>query len=170
MKIRIMKSSIKKIIKGIGFNVLFFSLISCSYLETSEKVNLKDEIFPKGKLAPSEYFTGNAWVTGLVDNDTVFTTAAGNVFFEAGARSNWHLHPAGQILLVTSGVGYHQIKGQPIEIIRKGDVIKCPPNDYHWHGASRDSTMTHIYIVPNTEKGIVEWGEPVSEVEYLSFN
>jgi quercetin dioxygenase-like cupin family protein len=165
-----MKNGIDKLIMGFGFIALFFSLISCSKLETTDEVNLKDEIFPKGRLAPSEYFTGNAWVTGLVDNDTVFTTAVGNVFFEAGARSNWHLHPAGQILIVTAGVGYHQLRGQPIEIIRKGDVVKCPPNIDHWHGASKDSGMSHIYLVPNTELGIVEWKKPVTDEEYNSLN
>ena len=125
-----------------------------------------DSIFPKGQLAPAKFFTGNVWVTGLVNADSVFTTAAGSVFFEPGARSNWHSHPAGQILIVTAGVGYHQIKGQPIEIIRKGDVVKCPPDVVHWHGASNDSSMTHIYIVPNTEKGIVNWMDAVTDKEY----
>ncbi len=124
-------------------------------------------IFPKGDKAPSSYFTGTAWVYGLVEPDSVFTTATGNVHFEAGARSNWHSHPAGQILVVTQGVGYHQIKGQARELIRKGDVVKCPPNKLHWHGASKDSGMSHIYIVPNTEKGVVEWKEPVTDEEYL---
>ena len=125
-------------------------------------------IYDQGTLAPSEYFTGKAWVTGLVESDSVFTTAVGNVVFEAGARSNWHSHPAGQILLVTSGKGYHQMKGQPKEIIRKGDVIQCPPGVVHWHGASEDSSMTHIYMVPNTEQGIVDWGEPVTDNVFLN--
>lgn len=143
-------------------------VISMGCQESADKNGLVDKstIFPKGRLAPAEFFTGNAWVTGLVNNDSVFTTSAGSVFFEAGARSNWHLHPAGQILIVTDGVGYHQIKGQPIEVIRKGDVVKCPPDVVHWHGASKESSMTHIYIVPNTEKGIVEWMEPVTDEEY----
>jgi quercetin dioxygenase-like cupin family protein len=144
------------------------TVISLGCQEASNKNRSidKNSIFLKGQLAPAEFFTGNAWVTGLVDNDSVFTTAAGSVFFEAGARSNWHLHPAGQILIVTDGVGYHQIQGQPIEVIRKGDVVKCPPDVVHWHGASKESSMTHIYIVPNTEKGIVEWMEPVTDEEY----
>lgn len=147
---------------------LLVTVISVGCQEATDKSGSTDNgsIFPKGHLAPAEFFTGNAWVTGLVDNDSVFTTAAGSVFFEAGARSNWHLHPAGQILIVTEGVGYHQIKGQPIEVIRKGDVVKCPPDVVHWHGASKESSMTHIYIVPNTEKGIVEWMEPVTDEEY----
>ncbi len=146
------------------FLVLFN--LGCQEVKDNSGSADQSQIFPKGRLAPAEFFTGNAYVTGLVDNDSVFTIAAGSVFFEAGARSNWHLHPAGQILIVTDGVGYHQIKGQPIEIIKKGDVVKCPPNVVHWHGASKESSMTHIYIVPNTEKGIVEWMEPVTDEEY----
>lgn len=125
-----------------------------------------DAIFPKGELGSEEFFTGNVWVTGLVDDDSVFTTLAGNVEFEAGARSHWHTHPAGQILLVTSGTGYHQIEGETKEIIQKGDVVQCPPGVSHWHGASADSSMTHIYIIPNTENGIVEWGDPVIDEEF----
>lgn len=147
-------------------------VISMGCQEATDKNSSADKssIFPKGQPAPAEYFTGNAWVTGLVDNDSVFTTVTGSVFFEAGARSNWHLHPCGQILLVTSGLGYHQIKGQPIEIIRKGDVVKCPPDVLHWHGASKDSSMSHIYILPNTEKGLVEWKEPVTDEEYSNLD
>lgn len=123
-------------------------------------------IFPKGELGPAENFTGKAWNTGLVANDTTYSTLVGNVYFEPGARSNWHVHPAGQILLITDGVGYHQIKGQPRQTIRKGDVVQCPPNVQHWHGASPDTGMQQLYIIPNTEKGIVEWLGPVTDEEY----
>jgi quercetin dioxygenase-like cupin family protein len=122
--------------------------------------------FPKGEPAPAAYFTGKAWVQALVPDDSVFHLTSGSVTFEAGARSHWHVHPSGQILLVTAGTGYHQIKGQPRETIHTGDVVKCPPNVLHWHGASPDSPMTHIYILPNTGKGIVEWKEPVTDEEY----
>ena len=93
-------------------------------------------IFPKGSLGPAENFTGKAWALGLVPNDTTYNILVGNVYFEPGARSNWHIHPSGQILIITDGVGYHQIKGQPRQTIRKGDVVKCPPNVMHWHGAN----------------------------------
>ena len=115
---------------------------------------------------PAATFTGTAWVTGLVPNDSIFTTLAGSVAFEPGARSHWHAHPAGQILIVTDGVGYHQIKGEIKQVIRKGDVVKCPPNVVHWHGASPGSGMTHLYIIPNTDKGIVNWLQPVTDAEY----
>jgi quercetin dioxygenase-like cupin family protein len=123
-------------------------------------------IFPKGELGPKENFTGNAWNIGLVANDTMYNTLVGNVYFEPGARSNWHIHGAGQILIITDGVGFHQIKGQPKQTIKKGDVVKCPPNVMHWHGASPDTGMQQLFIVPNTEKGIVQWLHPVTDEEY----
>lgn len=125
-----------------------------------------DAIFPKGKLGPAENFTGKAWNIGLVDNDSIYHTAVGNVYFEPGARSNWHTHPSGQILIITSGVGYHQIKGQPRQTLHKGDIVKCPPNVLHWHGASPEVGMQQIYILPNTQKGMVEWKQPVTDLEY----
>ncbi|WP_242120579.1 cupin domain-containing protein [Aestuariivivens sediminicola] len=125
-------------------------------------------IFPQGKKGPEKFFTGNAYNYGLVAMDSTLTTLVGNVYFEPGARSNWHTHPAGQILIITSGKGYHQIEGQPIEILQSGNVVTCPPNVRHWHGASPDMGMQQIYIVPNTEKGVVEWMEAVSDAIYLS--
>lgn len=123
-------------------------------------------IFPKGEAGPAENFTGRAWNAGLVANDTTYNTVVGNVYFEPGARSNWHTHPAGQILVITDGVGFHQIKGQPKQTLHKGDVVKCPPNVEHWHGASPDTGLQQLYIVPNTERGIVKWLRPVSDEEY----
>ena len=69
-------------------------------------------------------------------------------------------------MIITDGVGYHQIEGQPKEIMKKGDVLKCPPNTRHWHGASEDTGVQQMYIVPNTEKGIVEWMEAVTDSVY----
>jgi quercetin dioxygenase-like cupin family protein len=123
-------------------------------------------IFPKGELGPAEHFTGRAWNISLVANDSVYNTVVGNVYFEPGARSNWHKHPAGQILIITDGVGYHQIKGQPRQTLRKGDVVICPPNVEHWHGASPDTGMLQMYILPKTEKGIVTWLQKVTDTEY----
>jgi len=123
-------------------------------------------IFPKGEAGPAENFTGKAWNIGLVENDTIYNTVVGNVYFEPGARSNWHLHPAGQILIITDGVGYHQIKGQQKQTMRKGDIVKCPANVEHWHGASADTGMQQMYILPKTEKGIVTWLQKVTDEEY----
>lgn len=145
--------------------ILGVTLVSCSC--DNDKCEEKEiAIFPRGNKGPSENFTGNAYNYGLVAPDTTYETLVGNVHFDAGARSNWHTHPGGQILIITSGVGYYQLEGQPIEIMKTGDVVNCPPNTRHWHGASPDSELEQMYIVPNIEKGIVEWMEPVTDEQY----
>ncbi|MDY0989386.1 cupin domain-containing protein [Flavobacterium sp. CFBP9031] len=162
----------KEKISVIGIFAAAMLCLSACNNQNQEKMNAdKNEltqIFPKGEKGSKDLFTGNAYNTGLVDADSVFTTAVGNVYFEPGARSNWHSHPAGQILIITDGVGYHQIEGRPVEIIKKGYVIKCPPNVRHWHGASADVGLQQLYIVPNTEKGIVNWNEAVIDKVYKS--
>lgn len=135
--------------------------------ETNEITTQELEaIFPKGTLGSKDLFTGNAYNYGLVPMDSTYTTLVGNVFFEPGARSNWHDHPGGQILIITAGKGFHQIEGQPVQTLKKGDVVQCPPNTKHWHGASKEEGMQQIYIVPNTEKGVVNWMEAVTEEQY----
>ncbi|MCF2442589.1 cupin domain-containing protein [Dyadobacter sp. CY345] len=136
--------------------------------ETNPDVSLG--IFPKGKLGPADHFTGKAWNYDMVPSDTTLSTVIGNVYFEPKARSNWHSHPAGQILVITDGIGYHQIKGEPRRDLKKGDVVTCPPNVVHWHGASPKTGMQQLYILPNTEKGIVKWLQPVTEEEYNNQN
>ncbi|SRR5258706_9500642 len=129
----------------------------------------QNRIFPKGEKASPDYFTGTAWVKILVQDDSTFSCSIGNVTFEPGARNNWHTHPGGQILIVTDGTGYYQEKGESIQLLRKGDVIKILPNVEHWHGASPGSELTHIAISTNTQKGIVEWLQRVTDEEYNSF-
>jgi quercetin dioxygenase-like cupin family protein len=125
-------------------------------------------IFPKGDKAPAEYFTGAAWIRPLVPDDRTFNCVMGNVIFEPGARNNWHTHPGGQILIITEGTGYYQEKGKPIQPIKKGDVIKILPDVVHWHGASHDTEMTHIALSTNTQKGVVNWLQKVTDEEYNS--
>ena len=152
--------------------IMSLTLLSCN--QNKEKMkNTNHEleaIFPKGELGSKDLFMGNAHHIALVVSDTIYNTAVGNVYFEPGARSNWHSHPSGQILIITDGVGYHQIEGKPVEIIKKGDVVKCPPNVRHWHGASPDIGLQQLYIVSNTENGIVEWNEAVTDEQYLKNN
>ena len=152
--------------------IISATVMSCN--QNKEKMeNTKQEleaIFPKGEKGSRDFFTGNAYPTALVEADSVYNTLIGNVYFEPGARSNWHSHPSGQILIITDGIGYHQIEGKTIEIIKKGDVIKCPPNVRHWHGASADVGLQQLYVIPDTEKGIVKWNEAVTDEQYLIKN
>lgn len=127
-------------------------------------------IFPRGERAPAQHFTGTVWVKSLVAEDSTYQCVVGNVVFEPGARTHWHQHPAGQLLLVTDGIGYYQEKGRPKRLLHKGDVVKAPPGVAHWHGASPQQSMTHLAIVPNTEKGAARWLQPVTEQQYRGVN
>lgn len=122
-------------------------------------------IFPKGEKITNQNFTGTANLQMLIAADSLNQISVGNVTFEPGARTKWHSHPAGQILLVTDGVGYYQEKGQPKKILRKGDTMKCPPNIPHWHGASADTAFVQIAIT-GREKGETVWLESVTDEEY----
>jgi quercetin dioxygenase-like cupin family protein len=112
------------------------------------------------------------WFTGTVRIDPLFQTTAPAqgmgvcVTFEPGARTAWHVHPLGQTLIVTAGCGYVQSFGGPIERIRPGDVVSCPPGEKHWHGATPSTAMTHIAIVEQQDGKTVEWMEKVSDEEY----
>ncbi|SHN22333.1 cupin domain-containing protein [Chitinophaga sp. CF418] len=127
-----------------------------------------DMVFPKGEKVTSNNFTGTVWVNYLIESDTVHNVNIGSVTFEPGARTNWHYHKGGQILLVTDGRGLYQEKGKPVEIIKKGDVVKCSPNIEHWHGATPTDGMTHIAIGTNTNIGGAVWLKPVTDGEYHS--
>ena len=126
-------------------------------------------IFPKGDKAPADYFSGTAWVKILLPNDPALHCQIANVTFEPGARNNWHTHPGGQVLIATDGIGYYQEKGKPVRLLQKGDVVNILPDTVHWHGATPRSEFTHIAINTNTQKGIVEWSERVTDEEYNSF-
>jgi quercetin dioxygenase-like cupin family protein len=160
--------------KLIAIFLLIFTIASCNLEKNKSDESKTDtsakDIFPKGELGPSANFTGNAYNTRLVENDSTYNTLVGNVYFEKNARSNWHVHPSGQILIVLDGEGYHQLEGQPRQTMRKGDVIKCPPKVKHWHGATENTSLTQLYILPKTENGIVTWLEPVTDDEYKSKN
>jgi quercetin dioxygenase-like cupin family protein len=112
------------------------------------------------------------WFTGVVRIDPLFQAtaparAAGNaVTFEPGARTAWHEHPLGQILIVTMGCGRAQREGGPIEEIRPGDVVFFAPGEKHWHGAAPTTAMTHIAIQEALDGKAVEWMEKVADEQY----
>jgi 4-carboxymuconolactone decarboxylase len=87
---------------------------------------------------PAEYFTGSVRIDPLFETKDPSRTSGAYVTFEPGARSAWHTHPLGQILIVTAGTGRVQRWGDPVEEIRPGDVVWIPPGYKHWHGASTE--------------------------------
>jgi quercetin dioxygenase-like cupin family protein len=153
--------------KNILIPALFFVSIisSCAQEKHDNNAPTAARIFPKGTKITNSNFKGTAFLQMLMDADSLNPTSVGNVTFEPGARTKWHMHPGGQILLVTEGVGYYQEKGRAKKILRKGDVIKCPTGVPHWHGASADTVFVQVAIT-NRHLGETVWLQEVSDVEY----
>lgn len=125
-------------------------------------------LFGKGIENPfGEFFIGKSYLNMLVTEGNV---TVGNVTFEPKCRNNWHIHHAtkdgGQILLVTEGEGWYQEYNQKPRKLKPGDVVVIPANVKHWHGASKNSTFTHLAIEVPGENTNTEWLEPVSDEEY----
>src|SRR5215467_1323680 len=114
----------------------------------------------------AQYFTGSVQVQQLFPASDPSRTSGGRVTFERGARSAWHTHPFGQILIVTEGTGWIQQWGGQVEEIGTGDVIWIPPGVKHWHGATANSAMTHIAIQTELNGKAVDWMEKVSDGLY----
>ena len=121
---------------------------------------------PTGQEGPAQWFTGKVWIQPLFEAPHPARIRCASVMFEPCARTAWHTHPLGQMLIVMSGVGWAQCDGGPIEEIRPGDVVWFPPGEKHWHGAMPTTAMTHIAIQEAVDGKAVEWMEQVSEAQY----
>lgn len=111
-------------------------------------------------------FTGNVRITSLFPANDASRVTGGQVTFEPGARTAWHTHPLGQTLIVTAGTGRIQFWGGAIQEIKKGDVVSIPPGVKHWHGASPESSMTHIAIQEQLDGQTADWLEKVTDEQY----
>lgn len=125
-----------------------------------------DAIFPRGEKLTNGYFTGDAYLNMVLPRDKNNDFVIGNVTFKAGARTNWHTHPKGQVLIITEGNGIYQEKGKAPQQITKGDVVNIPENVEHWHGASANSNMIHIAITNFKDDVNVVWLNAVSDEDY----
>jgi quercetin dioxygenase-like cupin family protein len=117
---------------------------------------------------PEGYFTGSVRIDSPFQGSAPARAGGAIVTFEPGARTAWHWHPLGQTLIVTSGCGWVQSEGGPKVEIRPGDVVWCPPNERHWHGATPTTAMTHVAIAEALDGKAVEWMEKVSDEQYLA--
>jgi quercetin dioxygenase-like cupin family protein len=115
---------------------------------------------------PADYFTGAVRVDPLFQAPAPARARGASVTFEPGARTAWHTHPLGQTLIVTSGPGWVQAWGGPVEEICPGDVVWFPPGEKHWHGATPTAAMTHIAIQEALDDKVVDWMEQVSDEQY----
>ncbi|WP_273525264.1 cupin domain-containing protein [Mailhella massiliensis] len=160
----------KNTVTGMLF-VLFAATVAFPGQAPASETGRAQTIIRNGEQAAlkgsAQYFTGNVRIDPLYPANGDMRSSGGSVTFEPGARSHWHIHPVGQALIVTSGVGLTQEWGKPVQEIRPGDVVLCPVGVKHWHGASPNSSMTHISICEEKEPGkVVEWREEVTDEQY----
>ncbi|TCK04242.1 (R)-mandelonitrile lyase [Marinobacterium mangrovicola] len=117
-------------------------------------------------IGPEDKFTGNVYVEMVFANEDPFVVNSGKVTFMPGARTNWHTHPAGQMLVITDGKGWVQEEGKERQVVEPGDVVWFPPGVKHWHGATDKTAMTH-YAIQQFEGGKnVDWLEAVTDEQY----
>lgn len=126
-----------------------------------------EQPFLQGEINPyNKFFTGTTYLNMLITKDDTWNSSIGNVTFEPKARTNWHTHSGGQILLVTAGEGRYQEIGKPVQILKKGDTVSIPPNVVHWHGAAPNSWFAHISVETNIPDNTTTWLEPVTDEQY----
>lgn len=113
-------------------------------------------------------FTGDVKVDLIFPANDVAHYSGAYVTFQPGARTAWHDHPAGQHIIVTSGVGLTGTRDGKVVSFAQGDVVWCPPDLDHWHGATPDQAMTHLVITGSLDGQNVNWKEKVTDAEYLS--
>jgi len=147
--------------------ILYGTLLSAVLTIQAEAQDVS--IFPKGEISTADNHTGTVWLNELNGADSIFNYSIAVATFAPGAKLDWHVHPGGQILLITEGTGYYQEKGKPIQIVHRGDVIKCLPGVEHWHGASPESAFAYIATTP-IQKGKTVWLKRVTDEEYHLVN
>jgi len=142
--------------------------------QTQEGTEMASEIMRRNEqeeiAGPAEWFTGEVTIRGMFSREAPSRVTGAIVTFQPGARTAWHSHPLGQTLIVTDGVGWTQVEGGERIEFSEGDIMWCPRDIPHWHGATPHSAMTHIAIQESLDGSNVTWMDHVTEEEYLGDN
>lgn len=147
---------------------LRYLLIAFSSALSTSVMAQEATIFPKGEIGKNtDNYSGAIWLNELNKPDSIFNFGIAQAVYAPGSKLDWHIHPGGQILLITEGTGYYQEKGKLIQIVHKGDVIKCLPGVEHWHAAAPNSSFGYVAISP-AQKGKTIWLQRVTDAEYNS--
>ncbi|WP_370632299.1 cupin domain-containing protein [Erythrobacter sp. SCSIO 43205] len=135
--------------------------------ERGENLEISRKNEQKTIEGPEEYFTGKATISGQFEREDPSRLTGAIVHFEPGARTAWHSHPLGQTLIVTEGVGWTQVEGEEKVEFYEGDILLCPKDKKHWHGATPTQAMTHIALQEALDGTNVTWMEKVTDEQYL---
>ena len=147
---------------------IFYLMMLFSAILSLRAAAQDSSIFPKGEIGKNtNNYTGTIWLNELNQPDSNFNFSIAQATYASGSKLDWHIHPGGQILLITEGTGYYQEKGKPAQIVHKGDVIKCLPGVAHWHAAAPKSSFAYVAISP-AQKGKTIWLQKVTDAEYNS--
>lgn len=151
-------------------NQLRNSLAAAAMLAAGPALAEQTEISPNGSRktvqGPAEYFTGAAYVNPLFGANEQLPASVADVTFVPGARTAWHSHPAGQVMMINDGTGWVQEEGGEKRVVRPGDVVWTPPGVKHWHGATATTSMTHTVISIMKDGENVVWLDKVTDAEY----
>lgn len=152
--------------KPLAATALSFALLVSGVSAHAEGIRITPAGSTPTAIGDARNFSGQAAVDLKAAGNSARYGSVGQVDFMPGARTAWHTHPAGQLLVVTEGRGWVQEKGQPVREIKAGDVVWIEPGVKHWHGAARDSRMSHIAIAYLLDGKGVDWNELVSDEQY----
>ena len=143
--------------KAIYLTILLFAVA------TTQLTAQEQGIFPLGEKAKNVNHTGDVWLSELNKPDSMLNSQIAVAVFAPNSKLNWHTHSGGQILLITDGTGYYQEKGKPVQIVHKGEVVKCLPDVEHWHGSTPATSVTYLAVSPKSK---TTWLHPVTTEEY----
>ena len=151
-----------------SFSVLASAFVQIGLAQDSQAIRITRSGSQPTRSGPAANFTGSVQIDPLFESTDPSRTSGGRVTFAPGARTAWHSHTLGQILIVTSGSGRVQRWGDPVEEIRPGDVVWIPPHQKHWHGAAPTTGMVHVAFHEAVDGKHVDWLEPVSDADYTA--
>jgi quercetin dioxygenase-like cupin family protein len=132
----------------------------------AETIEIRTNGSTPAVVGTTDNFTGHAVISPLYPPTDMTRASTGLVNFAPGARTAWHTHPAGQMLIITTGQGWVQEEGKERRIVNPGDVVWIPAGVKHWHGATATSPMAHIALSYMQDGKNVDWLEPVSDEQY----
>ncbi|MCO5045391.1 MAG: cupin domain-containing protein [Kiritimatiellae bacterium] len=145
-------------------------LLACGGIAHAESDSKEEQVIYRFDPAAAtkgagEYFTGDVQVDRLFPTNASAAYSGAYVTFQAGARTAWHLHPAGQHMIVTAGTALVGTRDGKVVRLEVGDSLWCPPDLDHWHGATADAPMTHLVITGSKDGQNAVWKEQVTETQ-----
>lgn len=127
---------------------------------------IKENGSQKSSLGAASNFTGHVRRDPVHMAELPSRLAVGNVSFDPGARTVWHTHPVGQLLIITAGCGRVGTWEGEVREVKAGDAVWFEAGEKHWHGAGETTGMSHIAISEAEDGSTVDWQEPVSDDQF----